>query len=219
MQQKSYLKCPCESCGGNIEFPAQAVDQSIPCPHCGENTRLSQPVELPPLSNRKRFRPAHLVIAICIILGTAMAIGILAAKKSAESVEVVRAVPQIETETKIETKEPDSKNKRRKKANVKPIKAASEIAKEWNGLTTTGISLEKTDNSRLIYAIGTVHNKTDHQRFGVKVELDLFDAQNAKIGSATDYIQVIEPHKDWRFKALVIDPKAVRAEIAGFKEN
>jgi hypothetical protein len=71
----------------------------------------------------------------------------------------------------------------------------------------------------LVYAVGAIHNKSNRQRFGVKVELDLYDDKNARIGSATDYAQVIEPGKDWKFKAMVTEPNAVRAEMAAITEN
>ncbi len=80
------------------------------------------------------------------------------------------------------------------------------------------VVLEKS-GSRLLYAVGTIRNESDRQRFAVKVDLDLFDANETKIGSASDYTPIIEPRKEWRFKALVTDPKAVRAEVSGIKEN
>ena len=36
-------KCPCQSCGVNIEFDAEAVSTLVTCPACGERTRLSLP--------------------------------------------------------------------------------------------------------------------------------------------------------------------------------
>jgi hypothetical protein len=53
----------------------------------------------------------------------------------------------------------------------------------------------------LVYAVGTVKNDTARQRFGVKIELDLIDAQDNKIGSASDYIEVLEPGKEWQFNS------------------
>src|SRR5690242_12207778 len=35
-----YLKGECQSCGGHLEFPAEAVGASIDCPHCGKTTEL-----------------------------------------------------------------------------------------------------------------------------------------------------------------------------------
>lgn len=35
-----FLKCTCEHCGGRIEYPAEAVGASAPCPHCQQETPL-----------------------------------------------------------------------------------------------------------------------------------------------------------------------------------
>jgi len=40
----SYIKCPCNNCGGFIEFPAHGVGQTITCPHCRTETILFKPV-------------------------------------------------------------------------------------------------------------------------------------------------------------------------------
>jgi hypothetical protein len=53
----------------------------------------------------------------------------------------------------------------------------------------------------------------------VKVELDVLDAQGDKLGSATDYTQVMEPGKEWKFKALVTDRKAAAAKLIDIKEQ
>jgi hypothetical protein len=72
--------------------------------------------------------------------------------------------------------------------------------------------------SSLVYAVGTLTNPSDKQRFGVRVELDLFDAADKKIGTATDYAQVIEPNAQWHFKALVI-AKTASAKLSAIKED
>ncbi|HEX3989434.1 MAG TPA: FxLYD domain-containing protein, partial [Verrucomicrobiae bacterium] len=89
----------------------------------------------------------------------------------------------------------------------------------WHGSKAGKITLEKSDDGRVIHAVGTVRNTSNHQRFGVKVELDVLDAQGKKVGSATDYAQLIEPGKEWKFKALVTDPNAASAKIAAIKEQ
>jgi hypothetical protein len=79
--------------------------------------------------------------------------------------------------------------------------------------------LEKTAGTSLVCAVGTVNNPTKRQRFGVKVELALLDAVGQKLGTATDYRQVLEPGGQWRFKALVVDSKAVSAKVESIKED
>jgi hypothetical protein len=107
-----------------------------------------------------------------------------------------------------------------------PAPAHSEIPKppspapETNDLLQAGpVSLQKTEGSALIYAVGTVRNNSDRQRFGVKIELDLLDSQDQKIGTAGDYIAILEPHKDWPFRALLTQSKAVRVTVAKIVEQ
>jgi len=47
-----FLKCLCVSCGGHIEFPASALGDTVPCPHCDCSTRLSTTIEPPPVPPR-----------------------------------------------------------------------------------------------------------------------------------------------------------------------
>jgi hypothetical protein len=39
----AFMTCPCNSCSGHIEFPADAVGQNVGCPHCGLDTILFEP--------------------------------------------------------------------------------------------------------------------------------------------------------------------------------
>ena len=88
----------------------------------------------------------------------------------------------------------------------------------WHGLNVGPISLE-SGNGHLVYATGILRNTTSRERFGVKVELDVYDAKSNKLDSATDYIPVIEPGKEWKFRALVMDDKASRAKLSSIKEQ
>jgi len=81
------------------------------------------------------------------------------------------------------------------------------------------ITLEKVGDGKLVYAVGTLRNTSDHQRFGVKVELDVFDDRKQKVGAATDYAPSIDPGKEWKFRALVTDRAAVSAILTSVKEN
>jgi hypothetical protein len=88
----------------------------------------------------------------------------------------------------------------------------------WHGLKPSKVTLEKTDSS-LIYAIGILTNDTTRQRFGVKVELDVLDGHRQKLGTATDYIEVIEPGKEWKFRALVTAKAVTSAKLTKVKEQ
>ncbi len=89
----------------------------------------------------------------------------------------------------------------------------------WHGLKPGEVTLEKTGDGRLVYAIGSLTNFTQRQRFGVKVTFDVLDEHRNKIGAATDYIDVIEPGKAWKFRALVTDKNATAAKLIHVKEQ
>jgi hypothetical protein len=87
------------------------------------------------------------------------------------------------------------------------------------GFDVSPITIEKTKGSSLIYAIGTLSNSSDRQRFGVKLQFDLFDDTGQKVGTAKDYQSVIEPKAEWKFRALVVTSKATSAKIASVTEE
>ena len=76
-----------------------------------------------------------------------------------------------------------------------------------------------TKGSKLIYLVGLLTNNSDSQRLGVKVELDLFDMNGAKVDTATDYRDSVAPRESWTMRALVRDPRAVSAKLASIKED
>lgn len=89
-------------------------------------------------------------------------------------------------------------------------------------LKITQVALDQpkgAKGSRLVYVTGVLKNDSDHQRFGVRVELDLLDAATNKVGTATDYRQMLEPRATWQFRALVTDRRATAAKLAGVKED
>ena len=81
------------------------------------------------------------------------------------------------------------------------------------------VTLEKAENGNLAYAVGVLRNESSRQRYGVKVLVDLFDENDLKVGTTTDYTQFIMPGNEWRFRALVVDHKAVRAELTNVTEQ
>jgi len=91
--------------------------------------------------------------------------------------------------------------------------------KSASDLKVSEVQLEKTKGSSLVYAVGTVKNESDYQRFGVRIELDLFNQNGAKLGTSKDYIAILEPRREWQFRALIPDPKAVSAKVATLKEE
>jgi hypothetical protein len=94
--------------------------------------------------------------------------------------------------------------------------------KSIDDLKPSAVTLEKAKAGSLVHAVGTIKNTSDQQRFGVRVELELTDANGKPAGKASDYTQVIEPRQEWRFRALVLDPKGIRAvagKVSSIKED
>lgn len=89
----------------------------------------------------------------------------------------------------------------------------------WHGLMAGPVVLEKATDGHLIYAVGKLHNTSTRERFGIKVELDVFDAATNKVGTATDYASSIDAGKEWKFRALVTDRTAATAKLTSVKEN
>jgi hypothetical protein len=81
------------------------------------------------------------------------------------------------------------------------------------------ITLDKTKGNGLVHATGTVRNRTDRQHFGVRVDLDVLDGGGAKIGTATDYLRVLEPKAEWTFRALVLDSRVDSVKLRSVTEK
>jgi hypothetical protein len=201
MKQTKFLKGECEHCHGHIEFPAESAGLTTDCPHCGKQTELllALPKDEPTIP-----RATIIYTAIAVIILVAGLAGAMIALKMAE-----RKVVHKKTEA---VAEPPS---------VAPTKAAADPADPiaQAGFEVSPITIEKTQGSSLIYALGTLSNPTDRQRFGVKIHFDLFDDTGQKVGAAKDYQSVIEPKGEWKFRALVVTSKATNARVTSVTEE
>ncbi|HWX22351.1 MAG TPA: FxLYD domain-containing protein [Candidatus Binatia bacterium] len=204
MTSTKYLKGECQHCGGHIEFPAEMAGMPSQCPHCGQQTDLllATPPEEPSMTRRAMLW----TVSAVLILGLGLGASLIALKKAQ------RLVRQKEIESNVQT--PNTKHQT---PNTKAEVSGGEEVQ--NGFMVSPITLEKTAGSSLVYAVGTVKNTTDRQRFGVRVELELLDGEGNKVGTAKDYQQVMEAGAEWQCKALVVESKAASAKLAGIKEE
>jgi hypothetical protein len=91
-----------------------------------------------------------------------------------------------------------------------------------NSLAVLGLAIERprgNKGSQLTYVTGVLQNQSDQKRFGVRIDLNLLDRSRNSVGTATDYAPVVEPRGTWRFRALVLDARAVGASVAGIRED
>jgi hypothetical protein len=207
-QPVSFAKCACQHCGGHIEFPIDGAGQKICCPHCDRPTLLSvsktAPVEVGGgRAARKRiFR--GFAIAACVLAAAAVVIFHnfnpnlnLNPKRSPAAPIPPTAVVAVSIPPPKPKPPPDP----------------------WHGLKAGPVTLEPAADGHLVYAIGTLTNDTPRQRFGVKVELDVLDEYDKRLGAATDYTDMIEPGKTWKFRAMVTDKAAAAAKLTNVKEQ
>jgi hypothetical protein len=203
MSDAGYLKCACSKCGGHIEFPAAGLGETIDCPLCGAPTSL---IALPPAVGRtpetKQIQPGRKYfttigsILFIVVLAAVGAFFLSAKRFPAGPPPVAKPAVLMPTDPVPQT-----------------------LFTRLNDFNVGPVTLKKTEGSSLVYAVGSVQNDSDRQRFGVRIQLDLLDANAGKVGSASDYISVIEPHKDWWFKALLTESKVVTAKPAAIEEQ
>lgn len=210
MSAAEYLKGPCQHCGNSLEFPGDGLGQSTTCPHCGQTTVLQADVITADGSGEPRRKSSGKLIAITVLL---LAIG-----GGSIGVFVFRKPTERAGENEPPPKIASSPEATLLVSNVPPP-VRSLTPKSIDDLKAGPITFEKAKNSSLVYAVGTLRNQSDHQRFGVNIELALTDARGNKAGTAKDYRAVLEPRQEWRFRALVLDSKATAATVSSIREE
>ncbi len=204
MASEGFFKTACEHCGGRIEVPVDAAGLSVQCPHCSRQTVVRQPraseMEVPQKSPAAwlwiGLSVAVIAVGAIFFLRTFVVVTVTPSKTAAQATNVA-----IATNVTVPTK-----------SEPKP--------KSPEDFKISNVRLETPKGSGLRYALGTVKNDSEHQRFGIQIELALFDKNGQALpGKATDYVQMIEPGKEWKFRALVLDAKAASVKVASIKEQ
>jgi hypothetical protein len=194
MNQTKRLNGVCSQCGGPIEFPAELVGTLTQCPRCRKQTelRLSSPPEEPPVLRRAIL---WTVVAVAIL-----ALGVIALLVGLRHFEKKLAALQKGQPTVAAS-------------------ASATAAAAAAGFEVSAISLEKGQVAAETYAVGTVVNKSNRQRPGVTLELDLLDAGGQQVGIARSYRPALAPGAKWEFKMPLGDAKAASARLASIKEG
>lgn len=206
MSNNNFVKGECRQCGGHLEFPANAAGETIECPHCGRPTALVAFVSPNKTNASRRKWLAAAVVAVVVSTGVTAAF-FWVQKAGRGAISETQSAPAALTNTSAVPAT----------TRVAPAEVTDE--EHTNDFAISPIKLEKTAGSSLVYVTGRIRNLTSRQRFGVKVEFDLFDTNGLPVGKATDYQAVLEPDGEWRFKALVMDSKAVAARFNSILED
>ena len=206
MSNNNFAKGECRHCAGHLEFPADAVGATIECPHCGQPTELVAPISTNKNNGSSRAWLGIGVAVLVVFVGLAVAI-FLIKKTGRSAILETQTAPAMQTNNSAAT-------------SVSPVVQPKPLDEErTNDFSISAIKLEKTPGSSLVYVTGKIRNLSSRQRFGVKVEFGLFDTNENAVGQATDYQAVLEPNGDWRFKAMVMDSKAVSARLNSIIED
>lgn len=185
----------CQHCRELFNFAADAIGTTADCPHCGQPTELmlAQPPETPsPLRSKGLI---YLIVALIIVIA-----GGLGIRKA-----LIRA------------KEMTGEGSGHPPAAQATAKPVSPFAAQ--GFEVSLVTLESEAGTKVVYAQGTISNTSREQRFGVKVEVDLFDATGKWIAATSDYRSVLEAGAQWKFRALVTEGKAVSAKVSKITES
>ncbi len=195
MSTDNFVKGECYRCAGHLEFPAAAAGETIACPHCGQPTEL-----VARLQPDKSKLPRRLLVVGIIAIVLAAAVAVTLGQWSKKNPILPAAAKTNSVAAPLFAAHP-----------------ADEII--TNEFSVSGLRLEKTTNSSLVYVTGKVRNLADRQRFGVKLECLLFDARQLAAGTATDYQRLLNPHEEWAFQALVINSKTASARLLTISET
>ena len=214
MKDGYYLKCSCKKCGGHIEFPANGEGATVNCPHCNQPTKLT--LDEPPAKPLARGIPMPGILAGVGLLLAAAGVAAFFFLHGRNHAAAVIAPPGKVVTAPTNQSPPAATEK---PATAPETKPGPKRPKSASDLKVGEVKLEKTKGSSLVYAIGTVTNNSDYQRFGVKVELDVFNNNETKISTTSDYISILEPRREWSFRALIRGPGAASARISTVKEE
>ncbi len=216
MSGHQSFKFSCPHCGGHIEATAAYGGHSIACPHCGRSIVVPAAETSPPESGGARADPQLFVkrlgralMAASIGAGLLLAGVAFWASRRAPANQVA-AGSAAGRAGQPATGSPE-----------KPVGSPGATArpKPGEGLRAGEVSIEKQPKSSLMYAVGTVTNLSGQQRFGVRIELEILDKENVKLGEASDYTQVLEPGATWAYRALLPDSHAAGVRVARIREE
>jgi hypothetical protein len=206
--EQSYFKCSCQKCGKHIEFPSNGAGMTVDCPHCGKQTVLGVAAVSSPIPTKSK-NTLLLALGLTAVVFAGLG-GFLWMQNHKQKEPAVMPIPKAAVAPVTPAANPNNPSPSGK------LPASVDTIEDFS---VGKITLEKVKGSGLVYAVGTAKNTVDRQRFGVRIELNLLDEQDQNMGVVSDYVSVVEPHKDWQFKALLTRSGVAKATVADIKEQ
>jgi hypothetical protein len=198
-----YLKSRCRHGAGAARYPGNTARRALPCPHCGKTTASTAAT-----SSEAGFSTQRLLVAMVVIALIAGGAALWLSKPGGHA-----------PETKVVTSPTNPSNPPVAEVNTVTNAPEPQPQLATNDFAVMPFTLERTPGSSLVYVTGVIRNVSSRQRFGVKVTFGLFDTNEEPVGTATDYHEVIEPHADWSFRAMVIPSRAATVQFNSIEEE
>jgi hypothetical protein len=201
------LKCVCVHCDEFIHYPVEKVGQVAECPNCKQKSRLPPPPEpsQPATKTPKpRQPPVQTSPSRWIFIAVAVGLFALAAVLVPSTLRRLRPAPVDQNIPATHTDLPPPVVKR---------------ARSLNDLKIGSFSLQPLPGTDSRMAAGDIQNVSETVHQGIKVELEVRDAQGLKIGTLDAFINELDAHATWHVLARTSDPRAATVRVAGIKEE
>ena len=194
------LKANCQHCSGTIAYPAASEGATVNCPHCSKPTKLSQgaavqdgiEAALGEIAAKEKKKPRKPYDPTAPSQGDGKG-------KTVAIVGVVLLLIGLGVAGALMLK----KGTKKEEGPKKPEK----------DLEVLEYHIQKAKEGGLVYVIGSVTNHSEQQYFRLNIEFELSDKESKPLGSTTDYVGNLAPHKLWEFKAIVLEATAANAKL------
>jgi hypothetical protein len=188
MKSTRFFRTTCNSCGGAIQYPAEQVGTSIPCPHCGESTELL--LEAPPEESVLPRRMVILGTIAVVILAGGLLASMYALKQARGMAERSRNRPEVA---------PSAPNA--------PLAITNRIDNTW-GVSQAHL---RTAAGRDVRFQVSVTNLLTRPRAGVTAQIELLDSGGRRVGVVQEQLSLLSALGEWSFH--ITNPPA--APVAG----
>jgi hypothetical protein len=197
------LKCACVHCDEFINYSFEEAGQIAECPNCKQKSLLPPPPESANQGTRPPRVPSRTMSVRWVVIGAVglLVAGALVVLPRLRHRDPTPAAADAQT---LPTVLPEPTFKR---------------PRSLNDLKIGSFSLEPLRGTDSRIVTGDIQNVSETLHRGVRVELEVRDAQGLKIGSLDAFINELAPHATWHVLARTSDPRAASVRVAGIKEE
>ena len=207
MREISQLTSSCVHCAHLIKYAPEAAGQIIECPACKRKSQIPPvpaakpppPVSATQAGSEQPTRAArHDLVWLAAVLFGGVVVFLTATKRfpiTAQAAEA-KAAPTVLPQPKVKT------------------------AKSLNDLKIGSFTLQQASAGNVRMVTGDIVNHSENLHRGVKIELELLDAQGpTRVGTLSAFITELRPHATWHVLESTSNLKARMVRVIGIKEE